>query len=51
MAERKRIGDLLVDAGMITAEQLQDTLTNKKAGQKLGDALTERGIYYGEGIN
>ena len=44
MAERKRIGDLLVDAGMITAEQLQDTLTNKKAGQKLGDALTERGF-------
>ncbi len=31
MAERKRIGDLLVDAGMITAEQLQDTLANKKA--------------------
>ena len=42
--ERKRIGDLLVDAGMITAEQLQDTLANKKDGQKIGDALTERGL-------
>lgn len=42
--ERKRIGDLLVDAGMITAEQLQETLANKKDGQKIGDALTERGL-------
>lgn len=42
--ERKRIGDLLVDAGMITAEQLQETLATKKNGQKIGDALTERGL-------
>ena len=44
MAKRKRIGDLLVEAGMITAEQLQETLANKKDGQKIGDALTERGL-------
>ncbi|KMY51112.1 GspE/PulE family protein [Peribacillus loiseleuriae] len=41
-SERKRLGDLLVEAGMITKENLQDTLKNKKAGQKMGDALLER---------
>ena len=41
--QRKRLGDLLVDAGMITEEQLQDTLVQKKNGQKIGDALLERG--------
>lgn len=41
--QRKRIGDLLVQAGMLTEEQLQDTLATKKTGQKIGDALLERG--------
>ena len=41
--QRKRLGDLLVDAGMITEEQLQDTLAQKENDQKLGDALLERG--------
>ena len=36
--QRKRIGDLLVQAGMITEEQLQETLATKKDGQKIGDA-------------
>lgn len=40
--KRKRLGDLLVEAGLITEEQLQDTLQTKKEGQKLGDALLER---------
>ncbi len=42
--QRKKIGDLLVQAGIITEEQLQDTLNNKKDGQKIGDALSERGL-------
>ncbi|MFI8575104.1 GspE/PulE family protein [Rossellomorea aquimaris] len=40
---RKRLGDLLVEAGIITASQLQDTLKDKAKGQKLGDALLQRG--------
>lgn len=43
-AQRKRLGDLLVEAGIITEENLQDTLTYKKEGQKMGDALLERGL-------
>ncbi|MED1602925.1 GspE/PulE family protein [Alkalihalophilus marmarensis] len=38
---RKRIGDLLVDAGFLTSEQLKQALGSKKPGQKLGDALLE----------
>ncbi|HZG60703.1 MAG TPA: ATPase, T2SS/T4P/T4SS family [Anoxybacillus sp.] len=41
--ERKRLGDLLVEAGLITEEQLQETLKEKSPGQKLGDALVQRG--------
>ena len=40
---RKRLGDLLVGAGLITEDQLQLTLTEKDQGQKLGDALLQRG--------
>ncbi len=40
---RKRLGDLLVDAGLITEEQLQSTLKEKPAEQRLGDALLMRG--------
>lgn len=40
---RKRLGDLLVDSGLITDEQLQATLSEKNANQKLGDALLQRG--------
>ncbi|WP_096202812.1 GspE/PulE family protein [Bacillus sp. FJAT-45350] len=40
--KRKRLGDLLVDAGLITDKQLQEALSTKKDGQKLGDALLER---------
>jgi type IV pilus assembly protein PilB len=41
--ERKRLGDLLVEAGLITKEQLFSTLEEKSRGQKLGDALLQRG--------
>lgn len=41
---RKRLGDLLVDAGLITEEQLLTTLDEKSDGQKLGDALLQRGF-------
>lgn len=41
--ERKRLGDLLVEAGLITEAQLQEALQQKAPGQKLGDALLERG--------
>ncbi|WP_100331733.1 GspE/PulE family protein [Bacillus xiapuensis] len=41
--QRKRLGDLLVDAGLITEDQLQQALADKAEGQKLGDALLQRG--------
>lgn len=40
---RKRLGDLLVEAGLITEDQLQLTLKEKPQHQKLGDALLLRG--------
>lgn len=40
---RKRLGDLLVEAGLITEDQLQSTLKEKSSSQKLGDALLQRG--------
>lgn len=41
---RKRLGDLLVEAGLITEEQLQMTLQGKLENQKLGDALLQHGF-------
>lgn len=40
---RKRLGDLLVETGLISEEQLQTTLREKSEAQKLGDALLQRG--------
>lgn len=40
---RKRLGDLLVEAGLIQEDQLQSTLKEKSSGQRLGDALLQRG--------
>lgn len=40
---RKRLGDLLVEAGLISEDQLQSTLSEKNNNQKLGDALLQRG--------
>lgn len=36
---RRRLGDLLVDAKVITEEQLQDALIRKESGERLGDVL------------
>lgn len=43
MITRKRLGDLLQDANIITQAQLQDALAHKDDNQKLGDALLDRG--------
>ncbi|MBD3107826.1 Flp pilus assembly complex ATPase component TadA [Bacillus sp. AGMB 02131] len=43
-AKRKRLGDLLIEAGLITEEQLQKALQEKEAKQKLGDALLQKGL-------
>lgn len=42
MKQRRRLGDLLVEAGMITPEQLNETLEQKSSNEKLGDALVSR---------
>lgn len=41
---RKRLGDLLIEEGLITAEQLQTVLNEKDSNQKLGEALLQRGF-------
>ncbi|RXI98416.1 type II secretion system protein GspE [Anaerobacillus alkaliphilus] len=41
---RKRLGDILVEAGLITEEQLQQALKEKTEKQKLGDALLQQGF-------
>ncbi len=40
---RKRLGDLLVEAGMLTLEQLETALREKEEGQKLGDVFLQKG--------
>jgi type IV pilus assembly protein PilB len=40
---RKRLGDLLIEADLITKDQLQSTLKEKSPNQKLGEALLQRG--------
>lgn len=41
--QRKRLGDLLIESGLITSEQLEMALQEKGEGQKLGDVLLQRG--------
>ncbi|WP_211653924.1 GspE/PulE family protein [Planococcus alpniumensis] len=41
---RKRLGDILVEHGLLTEADLQETLSGKQTDQKLGDALLQRGI-------
>ncbi|PKC51044.1 hypothetical protein RhiirA1_484681, partial [Rhizophagus irregularis] len=36
---RKRLGDLLVESGVVTSEQIEYALNNKSQGEKLGDFL------------
>lgn len=42
---RKKLGDILIDKGYITPEQLDEALRNQPAaGQRLGDHLVQRGV-------
>lgn len=41
--EKKKLGDLLKEAGLVTEYQITEALEQKKRGQKLGDALVEQG--------
>jgi type IV pilus assembly protein PilB len=41
---RKRLGDLLIEARLITEEQLNKVLQEKSERQKLGDALLQQGL-------
>jgi type IV pilus assembly protein PilB len=43
-AARKRIGDLLLEAGVITEEQLTHALENKSRDEKLGDFLIKENV-------
>ncbi|MDV6377231.1 ATPase, T2SS/T4P/T4SS family [Sporosarcina sp. GW1-11] len=40
---RKRLGDLLIESGLLTDEQLMGALKDKPRDQRLGDALLQRG--------
>ncbi|MDL4841678.1 GspE/PulE family protein [Aquibacillus rhizosphaerae] len=40
---RKKLGDLLKESGILTEEQIVAALQQKKDGQKLGDTLLEQG--------
>jgi type IV pilus assembly protein PilB len=40
---RKRLGDLLVESGLLSKEQLQTALKEQNPNQKLGDTLLQRG--------
>ncbi|AQQ52889.1 GspE/PulE family protein [Planococcus lenghuensis] len=41
---RRRLGDILIEQGLLTEQQLKDTLDDKATDQKLGDALLLRGF-------
>ncbi|KGX93475.1 type II secretion system protein E [Pontibacillus halophilus JSM 076056 = DSM 19796] len=41
--KRKRLGDLLKEADLITESEIETALQSKKEGQKLGDVLLEKG--------
>ncbi|MCH1626586.1 GspE/PulE family protein [Ferdinandcohnia quinoae] len=41
---RKKIGDLLIETGLINEEQLQEALRDKSDTQKIGDVLIQKGF-------
>lgn len=41
---RRRLGDILIEQGLLTEEDLKFTLQEKQSDQKLGDALLQRGL-------
>lgn len=42
--KRMRLGDLLVNSGIITEKQLEEALQEKDPNQKLGDVLLQKGL-------
>lgn len=44
MLKRKRIGDLLVESGVITDDQLQTALSEKESEEKIGDYLIRQNL-------
>jgi adsorption protein B len=43
-AERKKLGQILIDRGVITGDQLNSVLMHKQTGMKIGSALVHEGI-------
>jgi hypothetical protein len=44
-AAKRRLGDIIVERGLITAEQLEEALTaQRESGAKLGEVLVELGF-------
>ena len=44
-AARRRLGDIIVERGLITAEQLEEALTaQRESGSKLGEVLVDLGF-------
>lgn len=43
-AERKKLGQILIDRGVITEDQLSAVLMHKQIGMKIGSALVHEGI-------
>lgn len=49
--QRKRIGDLLLETGMITQEQLDEVIREQKqTGKRIGELLVEKGVITEENI-
>jgi len=44
LQQRRRLGDLLIEANLVTTEQIEQTLLEKEAGEKLGEALLRKGL-------
>ncbi|HHY22418.1 MAG TPA: type II secretion system ATPase GspE [Bacilli bacterium] len=42
--KKKRLGDLLVESGLLTNDKLKFALDNREKGEKLGDALIRLGL-------
>lgn len=41
---KKKLGEILVDAGLVSDSAIQEALTNKRDNQKIGDYLVEKGF-------
>ena len=51
MTSRKRLGDILVEAGFLSQDQIQEALEDqKRSGEKLGDILIRLGMITPEAI-